>query len=264
MPLFRPHLQTYSLPNDAEGYADMSITDDMVSDVYLEFNQRTRQEESVNNLGTLTGVTISMDHTFKAASKAIIVTPDNKHVRVMKGGLLTILNEESENLTWRLCQTQSPVEITEALDGLRQRYQTLGISLPISATADNCCHIRSAILKALPETRVLLDVFHFIARYTVTVLNGSKNPHRGEVAQDIRDAIIKKGAQKGASATYWSRRDQVIRLEAAYKKWSLFGGVWSAAAAKVSGQACHLLIMSFTKVFQRYTRSNFGMFRKGV
>ena len=41
-----------------------------------------------------------MDHTFKAANKAIVVTPENKHIRVMKGGLLTILNEESEILAW--------------------------------------------------------------------------------------------------------------------------------------------------------------------
>lgn len=41
-----------------------------------------------------------MDHTFKAANKAIVVTPDKKRVKVMKGGLLNVLNEHSEILTW--------------------------------------------------------------------------------------------------------------------------------------------------------------------
>lgn len=41
-----------------------------------------------------------MDHTFKAANKAIVVTPDKKRVKVMKGGLLNVLNEESEILAW--------------------------------------------------------------------------------------------------------------------------------------------------------------------
>lgn len=121
MPLFRPQLHAYSLPTDPEGYADASITDDLISDVYLEFNQRTRERESMDYIRTLSGkakflvsikdgqlklftlnqgVSLSMDHTFKAANKAIVVTPDNKHVRVMKGGLLTIINEQSEIIAW--------------------------------------------------------------------------------------------------------------------------------------------------------------------
>ena len=55
MPLFRPTLQAYSDPIDSEGYADTSITDDMISDVYLEFSHRTREAESTNYLQTLSG-----------------------------------------------------------------------------------------------------------------------------------------------------------------------------------------------------------------
>lgn len=49
-----------------------------------------------------------MDHTFKAANKAVVVTPDNKYMKVMKGGLLNILNEESEIIAWVGLSTYLP------------------------------------------------------------------------------------------------------------------------------------------------------------
>lgn len=41
-----------------------------------------------------------MDHTFKAENKAVVVTPDNKYMKVMKGDLWNILNEDSEIIAW--------------------------------------------------------------------------------------------------------------------------------------------------------------------
>lgn len=67
-------------------------------------------------------------------------------------------------------------------------------------------------------------------------MNGTKNPYRGQVGQDIRDAIIKKRAEKGEPAMYWSQTEQESRLEHTYQKWSAHGGVWSAAASKVRHQ----------------------------
>lgn len=71
------------------------------------------------------------------------------------------------------------------------------------------------------------------------VLNGTQNPHRSAVAKDIRDAIIKVPAAKGIPATYWGKGEQETQLVAAYEKWALKGGVWSAAAKQVS--TVHLL-----------------------
>lgn len=34
-------LRMFSEPNDPEGYRDSVITDDLISDVYLEFGERT-------------------------------------------------------------------------------------------------------------------------------------------------------------------------------------------------------------------------------
>ena len=59
------------------------------------------------------GRTLSLDHTFKVANKATIVTPERDHIKVMKGGLLNIINEESEVICWVRAPSKS---ITETVD----------------------------------------------------------------------------------------------------------------------------------------------------
>ena len=53
--LIRPCLETYTSPEDPLGYADTSITDDMITHVYSEFSERSRHRESEEYLHTLTG-----------------------------------------------------------------------------------------------------------------------------------------------------------------------------------------------------------------
>lgn len=53
--MLKTPLRSFSKPNDIGGYSDISITDDMVSDIYLKFSQSTRVEESNEHLRTLTG-----------------------------------------------------------------------------------------------------------------------------------------------------------------------------------------------------------------
>ena len=65
------------------------------------------------------------------------------------------------------------------------------------------------------------------------MLGGTKNPFRGEVGEDISNAIFKSKAHDGIPARYRSKEDQEERLIAAYNKWVARGGVWSAAAEKV-------------------------------
>ncbi|EDR02023.1 uncharacterized protein LACBIDRAFT_332792 [Laccaria bicolor S238N-H82] len=85
----------------------------------------------------------------------------------------------------------------------------------------------------MPQIRVLLDVYHFMMRYLAVVLNGTRNPYRSQVAQDIWDVILKKPAGKDGSAEYWGQEEQSKRLCLAYEKWDATGKVWSASAAKV-------------------------------
>jgi hypothetical protein len=67
----------------------------------------------------------------------------------------------------RFCQTASADEITELLEGYKRRCEEMEILPPEMVTTDNCCQVRRAILKSIPETRVVLDVYHFYMRCTV-------------------------------------------------------------------------------------------------
>ncbi|TFY75259.1 hypothetical protein EWM64_g8749, partial [Hericium alpestre] len=177
--------------------------------------------------------TVSIDATFKASKKATIASSDQMRTNPSEGGLLTSINEVTEVMKWELCQTQSNARISEFLRGLRERHEILEVPLPEQFVADNCCHIVRAILDVFPEAAVGLDVFHCIMRYQAAIINGTKNPYRLAVAQDLRDAILIKGASKEVPAKYWAKEEQEVKLEAAFVKWTRRGGVWSAAAAKV-------------------------------
>jgi hypothetical protein len=49
-------LQEFSSPADADGYSDKSITDDLITDIYVEFVDHVRGPESDEYLKTLKGV----------------------------------------------------------------------------------------------------------------------------------------------------------------------------------------------------------------
>jgi hypothetical protein len=54
--IFRPDpLLPFSDPFNPEGYADNSITHDLITELFLIFHERTRKKESDDFLKTLTG-----------------------------------------------------------------------------------------------------------------------------------------------------------------------------------------------------------------
>ncbi|KAI1781643.1 hypothetical protein LXA43DRAFT_908159, partial [Ganoderma leucocontextum] len=83
-----------------EGYDNTSISDDLITDIYLGWVGVTRQGESQESLKTKTGVALSIDATFRTASKATVVNNGKAHTRVYKGGITSVLNEESIILAW--------------------------------------------------------------------------------------------------------------------------------------------------------------------
>ena len=76
----------------------------------------------------------------------------------------------------RFCQTQANGEIEELLGGIRERCGALGVPDPEIVVVDNCCHVRRAIERALPNASTVLDVWHFIMRYVNTVSFFSSRP----------------------------------------------------------------------------------------
>jgi hypothetical protein len=116
--LFPVMLKAFSEPWDSHGYRNKSITDDLITDVYIMFSDQTRNSESQAYLRTLTGQfssdagtlqfpahhatakCLSLDNTFKVSSKATVVDKDGKHSKLTKGGILNVLNEVNETLAW--------------------------------------------------------------------------------------------------------------------------------------------------------------------
>ncbi|KAJ7036211.1 hypothetical protein C8F04DRAFT_954038 [Mycena alexandri] len=61
------------------------------------------------------------------------------------------------------------------------------------------------------------------------------------LAADIRNAVLKNSASKGVLAQYWDQEEQESKMIAVYNKYSVKGGVWSAAAHAVhTAQLKHL------------------------
>ncbi|KAK7050400.1 hypothetical protein R3P38DRAFT_3173760 [Favolaschia claudopus] len=229
-------------PPTEQGYNDTSITDDFIRDIYMGFIDRTRSEESTEYLKNLNpGICLSTDNTFKVAGKATVVDTTKTRTKLMKGGILSIINELNEIIAWRFCQSASPAELFEVLEGIKKRCEELGVELPSMLVSDDCCKIEKEARKAMPDLQICLDVYHFMMRYLAAILNGTQNPRRGAVAVDIRNAVLKKSAEKDAPAQYWSKEEQETKMVAVYEKYSRMGGVWSAAAHAVhAAQLKHL------------------------
>ncbi|KAG2038699.1 hypothetical protein BDR03DRAFT_861484 [Suillus americanus] len=124
---------------------------------------------------------ISFDNTFRTATKATVMSQEKKKLRVLKGGIISLMNENGEIVGWvsqfnlhsfrspsvilrYLTHSQSNAEISELLQGLKMRCGALNVPPPEIFVADNCCHVRSAVAVIFPGTAIKLDVWHFIMR----------------------------------------------------------------------------------------------------
>ncbi|KAF8176924.1 hypothetical protein BJ912DRAFT_930520 [Pholiota molesta] len=227
-PFMRNNLQHFSPPINEEGYGDSFISNDLIKHLYLDFIAKVRQTESIEYCKTRT------DNTFKSGGKATLVGKDGQRSNPLKGGILSAINEEGEGVAWRFCSSNSPAETRELLQGLGKRHEYLGLPKPSAVIVDNCCQVQRYVREGLgPDTAVVLDVYHFMMRYSTVIFNGTKNPHRAEVLVDIRDAIIKTPAIKNVPATYWTQPEQEANIIKAYDKWLKHGGIWTAASGKV-------------------------------
>ena len=127
-------------------------------------------------------VTMSLDHTLKAAKKAKVVSQSLEYKTPFTGGWLSVINEHGQTLSWvcvmdasffispdlldqRLCETGAHAEITGMLRGIKNRFELRDAPLPISCTADNCCAVAPAIHEAMPGIEVPLDLWHCQGRY---------------------------------------------------------------------------------------------------
>lgn len=81
----------------------------------------------------------------------------------------------------RFCQSASPAEAEEVLQGIKLRFDELGVASPEMVVVDNCCQVRTHIVRAIPDSQVVLDVYHFMKRYVSCTLGiytpFTDNPH---------------------------------------------------------------------------------------
>lgn len=116
-PFKRNDLLNFSSITDKEGYNDSFLTNDLITTLYIDFVARGRKTESIEYCKTRIGKrlyfmhilaflnhikakSLSMDNTFKSASKASIIVADGQRHNPLKGGILSAINEEGEGLSW--------------------------------------------------------------------------------------------------------------------------------------------------------------------
>ncbi|CAA7261854.1 unnamed protein product [Cyclocybe aegerita] len=233
----RTNLEMFSEPGQESGYSDAFITNDLITDIYLDFIKKTREGESHNYCQTRTGKCLSLDNTFRSAKKAVILEKDKTHTKMFKGGILSVINERSETLAW----SASPEETRVVLEGIKKRHDVLQVPQPNTVVVDNCCQVRWHVSGGLPGSDVVLDVHHFMSRYGSVLINGARNPYRSQVLLDIRNSIIKQPAGKNGPAKYWEKDEQEERLEHAFEKWLKHGNIWLTQASKVhTDQLAHV------------------------
>ncbi|THH23139.1 hypothetical protein EUX98_g8034 [Antrodiella citrinella] len=226
----------FSAPEDLDGYDDSCISDDIVTELYLNFVRNSRESESSRYLRTRTGKALNTDATFKVVKKAVIVDSAKKHTNPWNGGITGMINEYNEFVDWRLCLTATNKELQEMFEDYTARCEEMGVPPPEVIISDNCCHIEQPVKAAFPSARSVLDVKHFGARYGQVVVNATRNPLYKTVLRAITGAILKVRAEKGKAAVYYSQAQQEARLVAAFEKYEELGGVWTATALKTHNE----------------------------
>jgi hypothetical protein len=78
-----------------------------------------------------------------------------------------LLRPISDTIIQRLCQSLSPVEAQELLEGLKRRCIALGVPEPEMVVVNNCCAVHNQLQKAMPDLQVVLDFYYFLMRYVL-------------------------------------------------------------------------------------------------
>lgn len=96
----RNQFRAFSAYDDPQGFAGHSISADIITETYLNFVTHTREVESQQALTVIAAICGSFDSTFKITNKATVTDEDCQRSRYLKGGVLSVLNEENQIITW--------------------------------------------------------------------------------------------------------------------------------------------------------------------
>lgn len=129
----------------------------------------------IGEMQTITGKSISCDHTFKV-SRNIGVVKEGAEGRVLKQfpNLFIVLNEKGQILDWRLTKSTAFHQVEDLMLKLRERLRRLepeqenGIEI---ICIDDCCKNRHKYQSIFPKANVKLDLFHACQRVIRTLEN---------------------------------------------------------------------------------------------
>lgn len=205
LPCTNTSIQKFSDYNDQSRWGANIPTTKTLSNIYAALVGRD-QDVKAKMMMRIKGDVLCGDHTF-----AIAGTVSDQKQKLFEA-MFTVMNENSQVLSYYLTSSTSLKEIEKPLRKLRDRYPVDGG--PRLWYTDVCCKDRSIIQDIFPSlrapdengvSRVLEDPFHFMNRYPIPknhLLSGSFMASLREaifcVCPDDKEHVMDTMVQRGA------------------------------------------------------------------
>ena len=151
---------------------------DKIKDVFLDVYTARKEQYKSEMENIEIGKIISVDATFKTSKLIGLRRKEDKKVVHQYNNLFIALNEQREVVQWKLCIGLRHEEIREMIENLSKRNPHLETIL-----VDNCCAERQFYKEFFSESRVCLDLFHAVQRFT-RELPKKKTPLRKKLASE--------------------------------------------------------------------------------
>jgi len=159
----------YEIDETSVDFFDMPLAKSPSNDIISKAFLATFLENEQLYLKELSRIpieqSISFDHTFKVATNIGYLREDKKWITEYDG-LLLVLNDRGQVVTWQLTKSTSISESETLLKNICERSKASLKTIYI----DNCCNLRNKI-KAIfgADVEVKLDLFHAVQRISKTL-----------------------------------------------------------------------------------------------
>ncbi|KIJ30366.1 hypothetical protein M422DRAFT_187241 [Sphaerobolus stellatus SS14] len=204
--------------------------------LYDNFIMDQRLRESEQYTRTLTGKVLGADSTVKAANKSnlysMYVDENGKKsmsvTNIWGGGILTIVNEDKELVSWRYLPSNAVLEMKEPLleyairaDTLECLFRTHG-----ELCVDRCCDFRRLLNLTLRLIRICQDFMHLKQRIMITI--PKKSPLRPLIDQELTLALVEERSDgQGKPTIYRQTEEQLRRYDAVWANYKHIPGLWT-------------------------------------
>jgi hypothetical protein len=126
--------------------------------------------------------------------------------------------------------TASSKELADVVAGVIKRLEAMELDpaefLKLVAV-DNCCQIENDVRAVAGWVDLVLDLFHFVVRYTDTIANKTKNPAFSAVGRAVVEAISFVSPDH-QFRQFYPKEEQAKKLETVYNQYATRGTIWTA------------------------------------